>query len=55
MKKILLAVVAVCLTTIMFGQAKKPTIMVVPSDNWCIQNNYTQVFDNQGTEKILPD
>ena len=39
----------------MFGQAKKPTIMVVPSDNWCIQNNFTQEFDNQGKTVVLPD
>lgn len=39
----------------MFGQAKKPTIMVVPSDNWCIQNNFTQEFDNQGTPVTMPD
>lgn len=24
-----------------FSQAKKPTIMVVPADNWCIKNNYS--------------
>ena len=37
------------------GQAKKPTIMVVPSDNWCIKNGYTQMFDEMGTAKTLPD
>jgi hypothetical protein len=37
------------------GQAKKPTIMVVPSDNWCIKNGYTQIFDEMGTSKTLPD
>ncbi|MDF1549943.1 MAG: DUF6175 family protein, partial [Bacteroidales bacterium] len=34
---------------------KKPTIMVVPSDNWCIQNGYKMTFDNQGTKETLPD
>lgn len=29
--------------------------MVVPSDNWCIQNGYVQEFDNMGTKKIVPD
>lgn len=38
-----------------FAQAKKPTIMVVPSDNWCIQNGYTQTFDNQGKTVVTPD
>lgn len=38
-----------------YSQAKKPTIMVVPSDNWCIRNGYTQTFDEMGTLKTLPD
>lgn len=37
------------------GQAKKPTIMVVPSDNWCITNGYSLVFDNQGSDVVIPD
>jgi len=37
------------------GKAKKPTIMVVPSDNWCIQNGYTMTFENQGRTETLPD
>lgn len=55
MKRIVLSLVAILTGVMMFGQAKKPTIMVVPSDNWCIQNNYTQVFDNQGKPITLPD
>ena len=31
------------------GQAKKPTLMVVPSDAWCKEHGYEQTFDNQGT------
>jgi len=38
-----------------FSQAKKPTIMVVPSDVWCNQNGYMQEFDNQGTKVKVPD
>lgn len=38
-----------------FGQAKRPSIMVVPSDNWCVKNGYVQEFDNMGTKKIVPD
>lgn len=37
------------------GQAKKPTIMVVPSDAWCNKNGYMMTFDNQGTTLKLPD
>jgi len=38
-----------------FAQAKKPTIMVVPSDLWCNQNGYMMTFDNQGTQVKVPD
>ena len=56
MKKILL-VCSIVLATVSttFGQAKKPTIMVVPSDNWCIKNGYFMEFDNQGTKIKVPD
>lgn len=38
-----------------FGQAKKPTIMVVPSDAWCFKNGFVMEFDNQGTKVKIPD
>jgi len=38
-----------------YSQAKKPTIMVVPSDAWCIQNGYSLTYDNQGTILKFPD
>lgn len=38
-----------------FGQAKKPTLMVVPSDVWCNQNGYMLEFDNQGSTIRIPD
>ncbi|MBO7051072.1 MAG: hypothetical protein J6W24_00150 [Prevotella sp.] len=37
------------------AQAKKPRLMVVPSDVWCNENGYTMKFDNNGTEEIVPD
>ena len=39
---------------ISFSQAKKPTLMVVPSDNWCFSNNYYESFNNQGIVKDIP-
>lgn len=56
MKKIVL-IGGILLATISatFGQAKKPTIMVVPSDNWCIKNGYFTEFDNQGSKIKVPD
>lgn len=38
-----------------FGQAKKPTLMVVPSDAWCKEHGFEQTFDNQGTKEQIPD
>ena len=38
-----------------FSQSKKPTIMVVPSDNYCIQHGFTTTFNNQGAKEVLPD
>lgn len=35
--------------------AKKPTLMVVPSDAWCNINGYMQTYDNQGTAVKVPD
>ena len=38
-----------------FSQAKKPTIMVIPSDLWCNKNGFMMEFDNQGTKVKIPD
>ena len=38
-----------------FGQAKKPTLMVMPSDAWCNEHGYTQTYDNQGTQEKVSD
>lgn len=37
------------------AQAKKPTIMVMPSDLWCNTNGYMTTYDNQGTQVSVPD
>ena len=55
MKKLLIFSAAIMLTASVFGQAKKPTIMVVPSERYCIANGYSMTFDNQGTQTVLPD
>ncbi len=46
---------AILFVSLAFGQAKKPTIMVVPSDVWCNTNGYMMKFNNQGTEVKVPD
>ena len=35
--------------------AKKPTIMVLPSDNWCTLRYYTKTFTNQGKKIVVYD
>lgn len=42
-------------STAIFAQAKKPTLMVVPSDVWCFQNGYMINYDDQGTPVKVPD
>lgn len=51
----LIAVLAFFAVTSVNAQAKKPTIMVVPSDVWCNKNGYMMEFDNQGTKVKIPD
>lgn len=55
LRKILLQFCFVLLAYYANAQAKKPTIMVVPSDNWCIKNGYTMNYDEMGTLKTLPN
>ncbi len=55
MKKYFLIFILLFVTVLGFSQAKKPTIMVIPSDNWCIKNGYVQSQDVMGTIKTFPD
>lgn len=59
MKRILkhtsILLLSILLYTQAFSQAKKPTIMVVPSDNWCIKNGFVTKFDEMGVIKTVPD
>lgn len=55
MKKIFLSLLLLLAASSAFSQAKKPTLMVVPSDVWCNQNGYVQTIDNQGLSEKVPD
>lgn len=55
MKKFLLFASACLFMLSAYGQAKKPTIMVVPGKTWCNENGYMKAYDNQGVEEYLPD
>ena len=50
----LLLIVSLLFVSISFSQAKKPTLMVVPADNWCYNNNYSESYDKQGVVKDIP-
>jgi len=54
--KLILSTIAFMVITINgFGQAKKPTLMILPSDNWCEQRIFMTEFDNQGTKQKVPN
>lgn len=56
MKRIVLTLCgAIFFITSLFGQAKKPTLMVVPSDLYCSQHGYMQTFKNQGVSEKVPN
>lgn len=55
MKKFFLTIIVSFCALAAFSQAKKPTLMVVPSDAWCITNGYVTEYDNMGTKVKLPD
>lgn len=52
---ILLIVVALFGLSTVFSQAKKPSIMVVPSKTWCNQNGFMTEYNNQGSIDYIPD
>lgn len=54
MKKYSLILTVFC-TLNLFGQALKPKIMVVPSKDWCTENNFMRTYDNQGQTEYISD
>ena len=58
MKKIILTVTSLMFCFSLFGQeakAKKPTLMLMPSEAWCANNAYMMQYDNQGTPEFTPN
>ena len=45
----------VAISSNLFAQAKKPTLMILPSDNWCEQRYFMTEFDNQGIKLKVPN
>lgn len=58
MKKMRFLLLAACLfagLTAAWSQAKKPSLMVVPAENYCFQKGFMKTFDDQGTPVQVPD
>ncbi|MDP3451606.1 MAG: DUF6175 family protein [Bacteroidales bacterium] len=55
MKKTVITSILILSSILLSGQAKKPTIMVIPSDQYCISRGYKMSFANQGMTITLPD
>ena len=56
MKQLLSFLGLLCYCIAIMGQtAKKPTIMILPSDNWCAQRYFTTNFSNQGINVKVPN
>jgi hypothetical protein len=55
MTKLLYSAIILMMPFLSIGQAKKPTLMVVPSDLWCKEYGYLTEFNNQGTKVLIPD
>lgn len=55
MKKLIITCLLCLVAAAASAQAKKPTIMVMPSDAWCVEHGYMATYDNQGTTLNVPD
>lgn len=55
MRTAILSLCALAVSVLAFGQAKKPSLMVVPSDLWCNQNGFMTSEDNMGEAIPIPD
>ena len=55
MKRLLFLKMCLAVCLLASAQAKKPTLMVVPSDNWCVVNRYVDSYDKGGTQVVVPN
>ena len=55
MKKLLFLLCISTFSLSILGQAKKPTLMVIPADTWCTNNSFMDVYDNQGSPVLIPN
>lgn len=55
MKKSIFTIVLACVALVASAQIKKPELMVIPSDVWCIQNGYYTEVANMGVTAKVPN
>jgi len=55
MKKSLFTILFACVALLTSAQIKKPELMVIPSDVWCISNGYYTEVENLGTITKVPN
>lgn len=55
MKKLAALIITLLSFQYALANAIKPTITILPSDNWCTQRYFTQTFNNQGSNVRVPD
>lgn len=55
-KTISILIFAFCFIVVTTANAqKKPTLMILPSDNWCLHNQYMTSYENQGVKERIPN
>ena len=54
-KIVVLTICFALMNIVAFAQEKKPTLMILPSDNWCNQRFFMTSYDNQGMKIKVPD
>ena len=56
MLRLKLIILLLITTLSSFAQtAKKPTLMILPSDNWCTMRFFTTTYNNQGSKQKVPN
>ena len=55
MKKVISIISLLFSLSLFAQQAKKPTIMILPSDNWCAARYFTKSYSDQGQKVIHSD
>ncbi len=55
MKKSIFTLALALVALVASAQIKKPALMVIPSDVWCISNGYYTEIDNMGTTMKVPN